>query len=295
MNRKIINSIILTSDVHDDNELRTSRFIRRFLQVALARFADAQYEQISAYMQSPTYESLKEHARTAIKVDKAQMTKNQDIKRAVMLSQKQSTNDAAELENIKQERKNYLSQALRYYLKTLQCSEEHNQLIFRLVALWLDNALDDDVDKLLDELNTVPSFKFVPLVPQLAAHISNDLNSGFSEKIFNILKRCALKHPYHTLPVILALKNLHSDNEYDSGIATNKEERRVLGARKLLKCLTDPSVKTIVNEMESLSRALLCLAYWQPKGKFCSGKRFAIARDQPITKVLYHFYNPISY
>lgn len=256
------------------------------LQVALARFADAQYEQISDYMKSSTYESLKENALTAIKVDKAQIMKNQDLKRAVIISQQQSTNDAAELENIEQERRNYLSQALKYYLKTLQCSEEHNLLIFRLVSLWLDNMFDEEVNEFMKELKNVPSFKFVPLLPQLAAHISNDSESSFSVRIFSILLRCALEHPYHTLPVVLALKNLHSDDEFDSSATTKKEERRVLGARKLLKQLVDSSVSTTVNEMETLSRALVSLAYWQPnKGNIQAGKLYQIPRNQPICKV----------
>ncbi|KYQ49759.1 Serine-protein kinase ATM, partial [Trachymyrmex zeteki] len=190
-------------------------------QAALARFADAQYQQISTYMNSPTYEALKEYAcSSADKVDHAQMMSNQYLKRAVIISQKQSTNDAAELKNIEQEKRNYLAQALKYYLRTLRSSEKYNLLIFRLVALWLDNMYDDEVnEKLLDELDTIPSFKFVPLVPQLAAHISNDIRQqyGFSARIFRILERCILEHPYHTLPVVLALKNLHSDDEYESG------------------------------------------------------------------------------
>lgn len=259
-----------------------------YSQVALARFADAQYEQISAYMNSPIYESLKEYARSNDLIDQTQM-RNQDIKRAVIISQKQSTNDAAELKNIEQERRNYLAQALKYYLKTLRSSEEHNLLIFRLVALWLDNMLDNEVNgELLDELDNVPSFKFIPLVPQLAAHVSNDLKHqrSFSTRIFRILERCALEHPYHTLPVVLALKNLHCDNEYESGSAVaKKEERRVLGAKKLLKRLADSPVRDIIQKMESLSRALLSLAYWQPKGKCYTGKCYLIPRDQLISKV----------
>jgi len=243
-------------------------------------------------MNSPTYEALKEYAcSNADRVDHAQMMRNQYLKRAVIINQKQTTNDAAELKNIEQEKRNYLAQALKYYLKTLRSSEEHNLLIFRLVALWLDNMYDDEVnEELLDELDTVPSFKFVPLVPQLAAHISNDLKQqhGFSARIFRILERCALAHPYHTLPVVLALKNLHSDDEYESGsTVSKKEERRVLGAKKLLSRLAESSVRTIIHEMENLSRALLSLAYWQPKGKCYPNKRYAIPRDQPISKVFF--------
>lgn len=242
-------------------------------------------------MNSPTYEALKEYARNNTdKVDQAQMMRNQYFKKAVIISQKQSTNDAAELKNIEQEKRNYLAQALKYYLKTLCSSEKHNLLIFRLVALWLDNMYDDEVnEELLDELDIVPSFKFVPLVPQLAAHISNDFRQqrSFSARIFRILERCALEHPYHTLPVVLALKNLHSDDEYESGSSTvaKKEERRVLGAKKLLSRLAESSVQLIVHEMENLSRALLSFAYWQPKGRCQPNKRYPISRDQPISKV----------
>ncbi|XP_014473077.1 PREDICTED: serine-protein kinase ATM [Dinoponera quadriceps] len=269
-----------TSDAIDE---RTPDVVKNLndTQVALARFADAQYEQISDYMRSSAYESLKEYARSAVKVNTAQM--NQDLKRAVVLSQRQSTNDEAELESIKRERRNYLSQAFKYYLRTLQSSEEHNLLIFRLVSLWLDNMFGEEVNEFLNELDTVPSFKFVPLVPQLAAHISNDLKNGFSAKIFDILLRCAREHPYHTLPVVLALKNLHTDNEFDSNIVTKKEERRVLGAKELLKRLAKlPQVSPIIYEMEILSRALVSLAYWQPKGNGQPGKRQQIPLDQPI-------------
>lgn len=240
-------------------------------------------------MKSSTYESFKEYARTAIKVDQAQMKNNQYLKRAVMISQAQSTNDAAELESIEQERRNYLTQALEYYLKALRCSEEHNLLIFRLVSLWLDNMFDEEVNEFMNQLDNVPSFKLVPLLPQLAAHISNDPESAFSARIFNTLRRCAEEHPYHTLPVVLALKNLHSDDEFDSSssTATKKEERRVLGAKKLLTRLTQSSVSTIIDEMENLSRALVSLAYWHPnKGNpVQSGRRYEIPRNQPIFKV----------
>lgn len=225
------------------------------------------------------------------------MMRNQHFKRAVIINQKQTTNDAVELKNIEQEKRNYLAQALKYYLKTLCSSEEHNLLIFRLVALWLDNMYDDEVnEELLDELDTVPSFKFVPLVPQLAAHVSNDFKQrSFSARIFRILERCALEHPYHTLPVVLALKNLHSDDKYESSSTVpKKEERRVLGAKKLLIRLYASSVRTLVYEMGVLSRALLSFAYWQPKGKCCPNKRYAISRDLPISKVFF-FSSSIQY
>ncbi|XP_011642127.1 serine-protein kinase ATM isoform X1 [Pogonomyrmex barbatus] len=289
----VIQKYYLTSINISETIERTSDVIKNLYdtQVALARFADAQYEQITTYMNSPMYGALKEYARsnTTNKEDHAKMMKNQDFKRAVIISQKQSTNDAAELKNIEQEKRNYLAQALKYYVRTLRGSEEHNLLIFRLIALWLDNMYEDEVnEEMLHELDTIPSFKFVPLVPQLAAHVSNDIKQAhnFSTRIFRILERCALEHPYHTLPVVLALKNLHCDDQYESSSrVVKKEERRVLGAKMLLKRLAGSSVRTIIEEMEILSRALVSFAYWQPKGICHQSKRYSISREQPIVKI----------
>lgn len=117
-----------------------------------------------------------------------------------------------------------------------------------------------EVDDLLDiNLNTVPSFKFVPLVPQLAVHLSDDFND-FSKKIYKIMKRCALKHPHHTLPVLLALKNLYGDYDYNTTKKSKTLEPRILGAQKLLQELTEANIGSIIYEMENLSHSLVMLA-----------------------------------
>lgn len=147
----------------------------------------------------------------------------------------------------------------RYYLLVLQQSEVYNLLIFRIVALWLDNIHKKEVSDLLHiNLIKIPSFKFIPLTPQLAVHI-NDVFDEFSEKIYKIMERCALEHPHHTLPVLLALKNLYGDYEY-STIKKNKTlEPRVLGAQKLLHELMKSSISLTVCEMDKLSHSLVML------------------------------------
>lgn len=142
----------------------------------------------------------------------------------------------------------------------LQQSENYNLLIFRIIALWLDNIYQKEINDLLQEnLNRIPSFKFIPLVPQLAAHMNDNFNE-FSEKIYKIMQRCALEHPHHTLPVLLALKNLHGDYEYNTVRKNKILEPRVLGAQKLLQELTESNITSIIQEMEKLSHALVMLA-----------------------------------
>lgn len=156
--------------------------------------------------------------------------------------------------------KHYYIALYRYYLIALQHSENYNLLIFRIIALWLDNIHQKEVNDLLQEnLNRLPSFKFIPLVPQLAAHMNDEFNE-FSEKIYNIMQRCALEHPHHTLPVLLALKNLYGDYDYNTARKSRTLEPRVLGTQKLLQEIKESDINLIIQEMEKLSHALVMLA-----------------------------------
>ncbi|CAK9823884.1 Serine-protein kinase ATM [Anthophora retusa] len=254
-------------------------------QIALARFADNQFEQISSYMKSPQFENLKECITYSSKgINEHAITEDTDLRSAMILNQRQNTNDVAELEHIQKERDNYLTLALKYYLIALQQSECYNLLVFRIIALWLDNIYLKEVNDLLEiNLNKIPSFKFIPLVPQLAAHMNDDYND-FSGKIYNVMKRCALDHPHHTLPVLLALKNLYGDHNYNTTRKSKAPEPRVLGARKLLKELIESNVGLILQKMEKLSHALVMLANLATSSNK-SGCVVNIPRNQEILKI----------
>lgn len=155
-------------------------------------------------------------------------------------------------------------------MSTLEDSDEHDFLVFRLVSLWLDNTHDAEVNKRLENrLALIPSYKFIPLIPQLAPHM-NDNDKLFSLKISQLLERCARDHPHHTLPVLLALKNLYNDSKYCGKKVVN-EEPRVLGAQNLIQKLLCTDIRPIIQEMDRLSDALVMLAYYESdskKGKF---------------------------
>lgn len=83
-------------------------------QVALARFADNQYQQISSYMKSPQFENLKECITYSYKgINKHSISEDKDIRSVMILNQRQNTNDVAELEHIQKEKDNYLILALK--------------------------------------------------------------------------------------------------------------------------------------------------------------------------------------
>ncbi|CAL7943643.1 unnamed protein product [Xylocopa violacea] len=273
-------------DISTSISMQTSNTIKNLndAQVALARFADSQFEQICSYMKSDQFENLRECVTYSYKgINEHSVSQDKDIRTAIILNQKQNTNDVAELKHIEKERDNYLILALKYYLTVLQFSESYNLLIFRTVALWLDHKHKQEVNELLQQnLGKIPSFKFIPLVPQLAAHVNNDINE-FSEKINNIMKRCALEHPHHTLPVLLGLKNLYGDNDFNINREGKTLEPRILGAQKLLKELSGTSINLIILEMEKLSHALVMLANLATTTNKCS--IIKIPRNQEILKI----------
>ncbi|XP_012270271.1 serine-protein kinase ATM [Orussus abietinus] len=253
---------------------------------ALAHYADTRYQQITAYMKSPQFESLKECIEYSRDVaTKLRSRKDMDTKRAVNLNQQQSRNDSAELEDIKKERNVYLLLALESYLKVLQQSDDHNFLMFRLVSLWLDNKYEEGVNQLFrDNLLKIPSFKFLPLVPQLASRVSN-VTDVFTKKINGILEKCAVDHPHHTLPVLLALMNLYEDHEYYESGSEITPQPRVRGAKNLVEKLLNTDVKPIIQEMNTLSRALVMLANWQPKKETGRQSRSCIQNIPSVQKI----------
>ena len=98
------------------------------------------------------------------------------------------------------------------------------------------------------------------------------------------MKRCALTHPHHTLPVLLALKNLYGDYDYNSTKKSKTLEPRILGAQKLLQELTEANIGSIIQEMEYISHSLVMLANL-PASKNEPGSVIKIPRDQKILKI----------
>ncbi|XP_011494720.1 PREDICTED: serine-protein kinase ATM [Ceratosolen solmsi marchali] len=246
---------------------------------ALAQFAHEQYLIITDYMKSPQFESLKEcidYSRNV--VPKSIKMNDVDVLRAVKINSKQSSNDCIELENIQKDKITYLSLAIKNYLSILQDSDEYDLLVFRLISLWLDNMYDEEVNKLIEkQLEQIPSYKFIVLVPQLAPHMSN-ISDIFTRKIFQLLERCAKEHPHHTLPTLLALKNLHNDSKFCSRKVA-RQEPRVLGAQQLIQQLLCTNIRPIIQEMDRLSDALVMLAYFDLDKKNTTISKISIPKN----------------
>ena len=62
-------------------------------------------------------------------------------------------------------------------------------------------------------VQTIPDHKFVGLLYQLCARMVTNKDSKFPILLKYIITKCAKKHPYHTLPIILALANSDADEK----------------------------------------------------------------------------------
>ncbi|XP_051160028.1 serine-protein kinase ATM-like [Leptopilina boulardi] len=255
-------------------------------QAALARFADMQYRQITEYIKSPQFKTLKSLAELSNSMTDKIDSNDNELRKAITIYQRQSRNDAAELESFEKDKNTYLSLALEYYLKTLEQSGDHDFLIFRVVSLWLDNMQHPIFNSILGKyLPKIASYKFVPLIPQLAPHM-NIVNDQFTSKINEIVRKCAMEHPHHTLPVLLALKNLMADSEFSKFQEPKENEptARVKAATKLINQLLKTKIHPIIEEMSQLSYSLMHLAYLALEKKRAN-QTHMIPSNQAICKI----------
>ncbi|XP_063244550.1 serine-protein kinase ATM [Bacillus rossius redtenbacheri] len=237
---------------------------------SLARFADFQYQHLTRYLSSPEFEAKQKGITESVQMaqELAKAPGNKASKQAAAVLSKQSVIDRQEISSVLQEKEMYLLLAAKHYCLSLEYGDKYNLLVFRIASLWLQNSENAEVVSTLSKrLPHIPSYKFLLLLPQLAARLSDDINNPFVSSVHSVLERCAVDHPHHTLPVLLAISNLYLDQKYHDAdgakptVSRNKEPR-VLGAQLLVQRLGGvPNIAPILEQMRKLSEALVSLAY----------------------------------
>lgn len=132
--------------------------------------------QVNKYLKSKAFEiklSCIEKAKSVC----ADLTKHKELsiddKRLLRTNQTDIKNDEADIENTHTSFNNHLITAAKYFIQCLIESEKYNLTIFRIVSLWLDNRTNDRLNKLMEEkLPSVPSYKFLPILPQITPHMA---------------------------------------------------------------------------------------------------------------------------
>ncbi|XP_067675130.1 serine-protein kinase ATM-like [Haliotis asinina] len=248
--------------------------------LSLAQFVDSQYQNIVNYMKSSTFEAkqtLMKKAKMDYETYKEHLP---DKDRYLRTLDKQGEIDEREVVALEQDRHKFLLKAVESYLKCLKAGDKHDLRMYRLTSLWFDNAASQEVNQLLNSnIDAIKSYKFLPLMYQLAARMSVKEThcSLFQPTLAKILETAALDHPHHAVPVIMALAHANKDMELLTQARAGRsrtgrlsrtvsdaqqlEEDRVQAAKNMIDTLKENGrVSAIVRHMEVLSVAYIELA-----------------------------------
>ncbi|XP_037697256.1 serine-protein kinase ATM isoform X2 [Choloepus didactylus] len=279
------------------DELRNGK-MKAFL--SLARFSDTQYQRIENYMKSSEFENKQALLKRA--KEEVGLLREHKIQtnRYTVKVQRELELDECALRALKEDRKRFLCKAVENYINCLFSGEEHDMWVFRLCSLWLENAGVSEVNGMMKRVGMkIPSYKFLPLMYQLAARMGTKMMGGlgFHEVLNNLISRISMDHPHHTLFIILALANANKDefltmpSARRSKITKNApkqnsqlDEDRTEAANKIIHTIKSKRPQMVRN-VESLCDAYIILANLDATQWKTQRKGINIPADQPITKL----------
>uniref|UniRef100_A0A665TGJ9 non-specific serine/threonine protein kinase n=1 Tax=Echeneis naucrates TaxID=173247 RepID=A0A665TGJ9_ECHNA len=282
------------SGVQDSRLLsqRTEAFL------SLARFSDAQYQSIDKYMNSSEYENkraLLEKAKQEVGlIEESKVTNRYTIK-----VKKEVKLDEDALSNLQSDRQRFLCKAVENYIQCLELGEEHDTWVFRLASLWLENHDVKAVNDMMKKgVKQIPSYKFLPLLYQLAARMGTKMatgigeDTGFHDVLNELICRASLDHPHHTLFIIFALVNANKDENFCRTRLSKSAPRqpspfdleRSEVARKIINTVRKKKSE-MIRGIERLCEAYVTLAYMDASKHKTEKKAIPIPADQPIMQI----------
>nr|XP_034595825.1 serine/threonine-protein kinase ATM isoform X4 [Setaria viridis] len=200
---------------------------------------------------------------------------------------KQLALDREEAQKIQDDRDNFLNLALQGYQRSLVVGGKYDlQVVFRLVSLWFSLFSRDQVVKaMMKTTKEVQSYKFIPLVYQIASRLGSSNTQGSSNfqqiALASLLKKMALDHPYHTIFQLLALANgdrVKDKQRSRSSFVVDMEKK--LAAENLLKELSSCH-GALICQMKQMVEIYIKLAELETK-KEDTNKRIPLPREVPV-------------
>ncbi|KAJ8280888.1 hypothetical protein GJAV_G00060510 [Gymnothorax javanicus] len=267
--------------------------------LSLARFSDAQYQSMENYMKSSEFENKQALLQKAKEEVHLMREHNVNSNRYTVKVQRELELDERALAALQADRGRFLLKAVQNYTLCLQLGEEQDLWVFRVASLWLGNAEDVSVNLAMkDAVQKIPSYKFLPLMYQLAARMGSKLprgsaeDLGFPDVLSELICRASLDHPHHTLFIIMALVNANKDEKFTRTRPSRSsprqpslldKERSEVALRIINEIRKQKS--QMVRDLESLCHAYITLANLdasQHKTKKCP---ISIPSDQPILQI----------
>ncbi|XVE54961.1 hypothetical protein DITRI_Ditri03aG0123000 [Diplodiscus trichospermus] len=198
--------------------------------------------------------------------------------------QKQLAMDEEEAQKLEDDRDNFLSIALEGYKRCLVIGEKYDlRVVFRLVSLWFSlSSRQDVINNLLKTIDEVQTYKFVPLVYQIASRIGNikdgTVPNNFQFALVSLVKKMAIDHPYHTILLLLALAN--GDRIKDKQRSRNSfvvDMDKKLAAENLLRELSAYH-GPVVRQMKQMVEIYIKLAELETRREH-TGKKVPLPRE----------------
>ncbi|KAM4589980.1 serine-protein kinase ATM [Fundulus diaphanus] len=267
--------------------------------LSLARFSDAQYQSIDKYMNSSEFENkqaLLEKAKEEVDLMRERkVTSN----RYTIKVQRELQLDEKALSNLRSDRQRFLCKAVENYIQCLGQGEEHDTWVFRLASLWLENADIKDVNDMMKSgVKQIPSYKFLPLMYQLAARMGTKMaagaseDTGFHDVLNDLICKASLDHPHHTLFIIFALVNANKDESFCKTRPSKSTPRqpsqfdleRSDVARKIIGVIRKKR-GGLIRGIERLCDAYITLAYMDASRHRTEKKAIPIPADQPVMQL----------
>ncbi|XP_029063541.1 serine-protein kinase ATM isoform X3 [Monodon monoceros] len=269
--------------------------------LSLARFSDSQYQRIENYMKSSEFENKQALLKRA--KEEVGLLREHKIQtnRYTVKVQRELELDECALHALKEDRKRFLCKAVENYINCLLSGEGHDTWIFRLCSLWLENSGVSEVNGMMKRDGMkIPSYKFLPLMYQLAARMGTKMMGGlgFHEVLNNLISRISMDHPHHTLFIILALANANKDEFLTKPEAARRsritknapkqssqlDEDRTEAANKIIRTMRSRRPQ-MVRSVEALCDAYIILANLDATQWKTQRKGISIPADQPIIKL----------
>lgn len=177
-----------------------------------------------------------------------------DAKRHYYKVQLQLNRDKTILDELKTQEQEFVWNALHFFLNTLIFTDKYDSDVMdKFCGMWFENADNDNLNiKLLREIGTIPSWKFLPWVNQISSKLNND-SSEFQKPLQLTMKRLLYKLPYESLYSVLSIKlyknySLNSDESMLSKIA---------------------AVEKILRDLQSYDKGSFHTIYISPIENFC--------------------------
>jgi ataxia telangiectasia mutated family protein len=186
----------------------------------------------------------------------------------------------------------FLTGALESFRKGLILSPRAELAhVFRLLSLWFSNQHNVAVNLVMQNvIDSVPSYKFVPLSYQIISRIGSAINvhgikdeviANFQRVLSSLIIKLCEQHPHHSLVQLIALKN-SADVEGKGALEfrMNAGDAKAEEAKKYLGRLMRSNQRELLESLDTLCHAYIQLALFDTRDYHKQGKKIPLSKVQ---------------